>query len=153
MSELTDDFFAGKRPWSVIKDQVLKNYMSPYLAKVSRLNRPILLIDAYAGPGVFDDGSSGSPLIMCQAAETFAKGNYVAFFVNNDEAYQKKLDMIFQKEGWSRSAHALFADSHQLLQYLPSMLADQTVFLYLDPFGLNGCEFALLEPFFIGSNK
>ena len=99
----------GSVPWSVIKDQVLKNYMSPYLAKVSRLNRPILLIDAYAGPGVFDDGSSGSPLIMCQAAETFAKGNYVAFFVNNDEAYQKKLDMIFQKEGWSRSAHALFA--------------------------------------------
>jgi three-Cys-motif partner protein len=80
MSITTDDFFAGKRPWSIIKDQVLEQYMPGYLAKVNRLRRPILLIDGYAGPGVFDDGKPGSPLIMCAAAEKIAKGNYAAFF-------------------------------------------------------------------------
>ena len=76
MTEQNDDFFEGKRPWSVIKDEILGAYMSPYIAKVNRLKRRILLIDGYAGPGVFDDGSAGSPLIICQAAERFAKGNY-----------------------------------------------------------------------------
>src|SRR5258708_13006595 len=34
-----------------------------------------------------------------------------------------------------------------LLQTLPATLKDQSVFLYLDPFGPTGCEFALLQPF------
>ena len=77
-----DDFFEGKRPWSVIKDQVLKDYMSPYLAKIKNLKKPILLVDGYAGPGVFDDRQPGSPLIMCQAAAKATPGTYRAFFIN-----------------------------------------------------------------------
>lgn len=147
MSEADDDFFAGKRPWSIIKDQVLKSYMSPYIAKVSRLGRPILLIDGYAGPGVFGDGQPGSPLIMCQAADKFAKGRYRAIFINKDEKHHEKLEAVLRKANWSDSAQAILGDSSILLQMLPSTLKDQTVFLYLDPFGLKGCEFALLEPF------
>ena len=142
-----DDFFEGKRPWSIIKDQVLGSYMSPYLAKVNSLGRRILLIDGYAGPGVFGDRKPGSSLLMCQAAEKYAKGNYRAIFINKDEKYHKKLEGIIQSAGWSGSAQAILGDSTLLLQTLPSTFRDQTVFLYLDPFGLKGCEFALLMPF------
>jgi hypothetical protein len=54
MSENDEDFFAGKRPWSIIKDQVLQNYMTPYIAKVNKRGNPILLIDGYAGT-LFED--------------------------------------------------------------------------------------------------
>src|SRR2546423_6535902 len=147
MSDSDDDFFAGKRPWSIIKDQVLGSYMSPYIAKVNKLGRPILLIDGYAGPGAFDDGKPGSALLICHAAEKFAKGRYQAIFINKDEKYHKKLEGIIKAANWSGSAKAVLGDSIVLLQMLPSTLKDQTVFLYLDPFGLKGCEFALLEPF------
>ncbi len=146
MSEGTDKFFEGKRPWSIIKDKVLKGYMSPYIAKVNRLGRPILLIDGYAGPGVFKDGSPGSPMIMCHAAEKYAKGKYQAIFINKDEEYHKKLELVLHRANWS-SAHAVLGDSTVLLQTLPATFQDQTVFLYLDPFGLKGCEFSLLLPF------
>ena len=33
MVESSDEFFEGKRRWSKIKDEVLGNYMTPYLAK------------------------------------------------------------------------------------------------------------------------
>ncbi len=49
MGESSDDFFEGKRLWSKIKDEVLGNYMTPYLAKVNKRGQPILLIDGYAG--------------------------------------------------------------------------------------------------------
>ncbi len=147
MSVTDDDFFAGKRPWSLIKDEVLQNYMSPYLAKVSRLGRPILLIDGYAGPGVFGDDKPGSPLLMCQAAEKYAKGRYRAIFINKDENHHKKLKSVIQKHGFSNSAQAVLGDSTRLLQTLAKALKDETVFLYLDPFGLKGCEFSLLLPF------
>jgi three-Cys-motif partner protein len=147
VSEADEDFFAGKRPWSIIKDEVLGSYMSPYIAKVNSLGRPILLIDGYAGPGVFGDGKPGSPLLMCQAAERYAKGRYQAIFINKDEKYHKKLESVIQKANWSDSAQAILGDSNVLLRMLPTTLKDQTVFLYLDPFGLKGCEFTLLEPF------
>lgn len=147
MSEYEDDFFAGKRPWSVIKDQVLRSYMPPYLNKVKSLQKPILLIDGFAGPGVFDDHSPGSPLVMCQAAEKHAKGNYRAFFFNNKSHFHEKLTSILDKQGWLGAATPILGDTTKLLPQIPNLLRDQTVFLYLDPFGPTGCPYSLIEPF------
>ena len=147
MSDYEDDFFDGKRPWSVIKDQVLGSYMSPYLAKVKQLRKPILLIDGFAGPGVFEDGSVGSPLIMCQAADKFTKGNYQAFFFNKKPLFHTKLTGVLGRGGWLEAATPVLGDTTKLLPKLPIILKDQTVFLYLDPLGPTGCPFKLLEPF------
>lgn len=141
------DFFKGKRPWSVIKDQVLGDYMTPYLAKVNRLGQQILLIDGYAGPGRFEDGKAGSPLIICQAAERSARGNYQAIFVNKELAHHQKLCVVLERAGWTHTSSPIRGDTRRVLQVLPERLANETVFLYLDPFGPTGCEFSLLEPF------
>jgi len=147
MTEYEDDFFEGKRPWSIIKDQVLRSYMSPYLAKVKRLGKPIILFDGFAGPGVFDDNTAGSPLIMCQAARDQAPGNYKAFFINRKKKYHDRLESILDRGGWLGDATPILGDTTKILPLLPAMLRDQTVFLYLDPFGPTGCPFSLLEPF------
>src|SRR5579863_7343440 len=91
VSESSDDFFEGKRLWSKIKDEVLGKYMVPYLAKVNKRGQRILLIDGYAGPGVFEDGTFGSPIIMCEKAEEKVKGNYHAVFINKIKKYHDKL--------------------------------------------------------------
>jgi three-Cys-motif partner protein len=147
LTDTDDDFFEGKRPWSIIKDQVLKTYISPYLAKVNRLNRPIILFDGFAGPGVFEDGEPGSPLIMCQAAQKNASGNYQAFFVNKKKKYHDKLESILHKGGWHGPAQPLLGDTTKILPDLSNALRDHTAFLYLDPFGPSVSPFALLEPF------
>ena len=147
MSSTTDDFFEGKRPWSVIKDQVLRSYMPPYLAKVQKLGKPILLVDGYAGPGVFDGGEEGSPLIMCSACEKSAPDRYQAFFFNRDKRHHEKLQSVLQRRGWLDKVEPILGDTTRLLPLLRSRLRDQTVFLYLDPFGPTGCAFDLLEPF------
>ena len=141
-----DDFFKGKRPWSVIKDKVLANYMTPYLAKVNTLGKPILLIDGYAGPGVFLDGEPGSPVIMCGTAERTVKGKYQAIFVNKNKAHHEKLTAVIQRAGWTKSVQTILGDSTDLNKLLPPFY-NQTVFLYLDPFGLKGCNFDILLPF------
>ncbi len=147
MGESSDDFFEGKRLWSKIKDEVLGNYMSPYLAKVNKRGQPILLIDGYAGPGIFEDGTRGSPLIMCEKAEERARGNYHAIFINKERKYHERLLREIQQRGWLNSAEPRLGDTQLVLQEIPKALKDQTVFLYLDPFGPTGCDFNLLEPF------
>ena len=141
-----DDFFLGKRPWSLLKDRVLKDYMTPYLAKVARLGHPILLIDGFAGPGEFVDGSSGSPLIMCEAAEQYVPRRYHAVFVNRNPVFHRQLSEALQQRGWLGAAEPVLGDATDLLRQLPADLGTHTTFIYLDPFGLRGCEFSLLEP-------
>ena len=147
MVESSDEFFEGKRPWSKIKDEVLEKYMTPYLAKVNTRGQPILLIDGYAGPGVFEDDELGSPLIMCDKAEERAKGNYHAIFINNKRKYHERLLKEIQQRGWSNSAEPRLGDTQLVLRDIHKMLRGQTVFLYLDPFGPTGCDFDLLSPF------
>lgn len=148
----SNNFFVGKRPWSKIKDRVLGEYMVSYIAKVNRRGQPILLVDGYAGPGIFDDDTEGSPFIICKAAEKYAKGNYQAFFINKDKKHHNQLSQAIEKAGWSSSAKTILSDSTLFLQQLPYLIHKQTLFLYLDPFGLKGCEFDLLKPF-LGRNS
>lgn len=144
---MTDSFFKGKRPWSKIKDQILGSYMVPYLSKVAKLKKTIILIDAFAGPGKFDDGSAGSPLIICRIAERKVSGKYLAIFVNKNKTAHKRLCAVLQSSIAEANVLPILGSAEDLLTQIHPLLEDQTVFLYLDPFGLTGCEFSLLEPF------
>lgn len=145
-SKSSGGFFEGKRPWSAIKDSVLQGYLTPYLAKVNRLGQRVLLVDGFAGPGLFDDGTEGSPIIMCRAAHERAGSNYRAIFVNKERAYHDRLVAALAERGYTSNAQAIHGDARALLRELPGQLSADTAFIYLDPFGLEGADFALLEP-------
>jgi len=143
-----NDFFEGKRPWSRIKDRILGQYMSPYVAKVVKKGERLLLIDAFAGPGKFEkDDEAGSPLIICNAAKKHADGKYRAFFFNNEREHHEKLEAILRAGGWWPNAQAILGDAQDLLHAVTGIMKSQSVFLYLDPFGLKDCKFSTLEPF------
>jgi len=144
----TDDFFSAKRPWSRIKDAILGSYMSPYFAKLSKNpHHNFLIIDAFAGPGSFDDGSPGSPLIICEAAEKYAYGRYEAVFVNLDEDHHLQLQSTLEEANF-RHAKAIHGDSRDVLRKIHIRLNEPlTIFLYMDPFGLKDVSFDLIRPF------
>jgi three-Cys-motif partner protein len=148
-----ESFFKGKRPWSRVKDTVLGSYMPPYLTKVAKLGRQILLIDCFAGPGRFDDGKPGSPLIMCQMAEKYAKGSCICLFVNKEKSHHEKLQKILEPFIQKKTAFPIYGDSQALLREVQRLIKDHTLFLYLDPFGLKGCEFGAIKTLLERSNK
>ena len=119
MSKYDDNFFEGKRPWSHIKDEILFSYIPAYINKVKGLRRPIVLIDGYAGPGVFDDQQKGSPLVICSAAEKFAKGHYSAHFFNIKREFHEKLISVINKAGWSHSTHCYLGNSLKFINQIP----------------------------------
>ena len=53
-------FFDEKRHWSKRKDKILECYLTPYLSKIATQGHPVLIVDAFAGPGKFGDGEPGS---------------------------------------------------------------------------------------------
>jgi three-Cys-motif partner protein len=137
-----DEFFDRKRPWSHIKDEVVGCYMPPYLNKVKGLRHKILLVDAFAGPGIYEgeDVSAryGSPLIIAREAEKYVPNDYVAFFFNKRKKHHTQLAQNLLDMGLPpQKAIAVHGDSRELLKILQGQITNQTLFVYLDPFGLS----------------
>jgi three-Cys-motif partner protein len=146
MKEIESSFFTEKRPWSRIKDGVLGKYLPPYLSKVSHLGRRIVIIDCFAGAGKFSDGSAGSPLIICQQIAQHAPNNAVAYFVNKGPNHHAVLSRTLERFTKAGFAHPVLGNSEGFLNEIREHLSDETLFVYLDPFGLKGCGFDSIQP-------
>ena len=141
MKPIDASFFDGKRPWSRIKDRVLGAYLPPYLCKVRRLPQPIQIVDCFAGCGKFRDGSAGSPLIICQEIKQHAPGRATAYFINKRSAHHEALTHTITGFTAAGIAHPILGQSQTFLADLTRRLTNESLFVYLDPFGIKGCTF------------
>ena len=55
------------KPHTLGKHMVLENYMQAWLPIMTRWNGRVLFIDAFAGPGEYECGERGSPVIALHA--------------------------------------------------------------------------------------
>lgn len=147
MNVIDKGFFEEKREWSKIKDQILGGYLPPYLTKVGKLGKKIVLIDAFAGPGKFADGTAGSPLIISHTADKFVPSQHIVIFVNKKKLNHDNLCYLFKKKIDEGKVIPINGDARMLLSKLENILNDETLLLYLDPFGLKGCDFKSILPF------
>ncbi len=146
-------FFEGKRPWSKIKDQILIDYLPPYLNKVKNLQRRIILVDGFAGPGYFEDGSFGSPYFICKIADKYLKSRFIAIFVNKEKQHHDKLTSSIKDYIESNCAFTIHGTANDLLEKLKIILSDETIFIYLDQFGIAGFDFNSLLPYISRTQK
>ncbi len=140
MSHRADrSFFEKKREWSLRKDQILDHYLQPYLAKTTRLRPPILLVDGFAGPGRFEDGEPGSPLIMCKHATAVAAGgkSIRVLCIESDHDLFVQLKANLQAIDIADPREGAFA---AVLPEIAALAKTNTVFLYVDPFAISGLE-------------
>lgn len=141
MKPIESSFFDGKRPWSRIKDRVLGAYLPPYLRKLQRLPQPIVVVDCFAGRGKFSDGTPGSPLIICQEITAHAPNRATAYFVNKRPAHHEALSRTIKGFTDAGIATTILSRSQTFLADLTRQLANESLFVYLDPFGIKGCTF------------
>jgi three-Cys-motif partner protein len=137
------NFFAEKREWSKLKDQILDHYLAPYLAKVTFSGRPTRIADCFAGRGRFDDGSPGSPLIIAA---------HVARQL--DRTTPPDLKAIFIEQKYATELEANLADAPGceviagdyegcVTHFLAGPLdRDRNYFFYVDPYGIKSLDFA-----------
>jgi len=151
--ETEKSFFKEKRSWSVIKDRVLSGYMKPYLAKLGTTQLPIILMDSFAGPGKFEDGTPGSPLIMCQMAARYGHGRCRCLFINKNKSHHRILTKTLDGFIKKKVAFTVAGESSILSSQLIATNKNFVLFGYFDPFGLKGCEFASIEKLLKRSNN
>ena len=135
------NFFAKKKKWSELKDTILKNYLKPYIAKISKTNRPLTIIDCFAGKGKFDDSSQGSPIIIMEQIKNFKTTNNLsqinAIFI--ESKYYEDLNYNLKDYDDFKILKGTFEEN---IFSLLKINADNNLFIYIDPYGFKSLDFS-----------
>lgn len=142
MSKKNDDFFAEKKPWSKVKDELLACYLKPYVLKILYTRKPLAYVDCFAGKGKFDDGSLGSPLIALDilqqgliSTKLEGKVRIRAAFI--DLNYASDLEANLSDYTGVKIIRGSYEDT------IDELLKSQkgcNVFLYIDPYGIKALD-------------
>ncbi|MDB5350669.1 MAG: hypothetical protein JWN86_1916 [Planctomycetota bacterium] len=135
------DFFDKKREWSKYKDFILGYYLTPYISKLHKLNRPIIIIDCFAGRGEFRDGEPGSPLIIARAVKPWHdKGVPIrCLFIEDDpKNYEHLSTIMVDYRGFCETRLGSFDDQ---LDQIARLAQSNSLFLYIDPYTIRGLIF------------
>lgn len=143
------EFFEEKKPWSRRKDFILEYYLDPYLSAIQRVRRPILIVDCCAGPGCFDDGEPGSPIIICERVkQVLTKGSTVDISVRCIESDADLFKSLEQNLSEYEFAAARFGTFSEYLPRIANAAESHSTFLYIDPFAIEGLEWNGLDQVF-----
>lgn len=140
-------FFKAKRAWSSVKDKIVGDYIACYLKTIQHRHRPILIVDAFAGPGRFGDGSLGSPLIICQEIDKAPKSGIGVgcLFADAHPAHRTALEAHLSDYINKGISEKPVSDCSEALSRALQIGRGSTLFFYLDPYGIKDLDFEMIK--------
>lgn len=143
-------------PHTKAKHEILKRYLRAWTPILAQGGFPqILYIDGFAGPGRYEGGEEGSPVIALNAALAHRDritGEMLFQFIEKDSdraaMLRRVLDEIPKPSNFKiRISTATFEEStREILEYCKSRgRALPPTFAFVDPFGWTGIPFSLLR--------
>ena len=153
MTKRNDNFFSKKKIWSVVKDDLLKCYLTPYVAKILNTRKPLLYVDCFAGAGKFEDGTLGSPLIALNifverlTESSTEQGNRFveANFIESDHTEALAVNLA-PYHSYNDLKVSMYAGKYE--RRIHEILEDKSyynLFLYIDPYGIKHLDFSFLS--------
>ena len=145
------------QPHTVAKHTILQRYLEAWFPILSTYNGRIIYYDGFAGPGVYSGDEKGSPLIALDVAKNHQdklRGDLVFIFVEEDKDRAENLRDIIERETLPKNYDVQIknkkfeTDLGQILDYLDEKnLHIAPTFAFIDPFGITGLPFSLIERF------
>lgn len=134
-----EEFFAQRRAAAAFKHGLLKRYPKVFASKAGSLTSGrVVFLDGYAGPGRYDDGADGSPLLFVKAAQSMGElRNVTGLFVEQHPGRCERLrEVLAGAAGSSDIQYRVFEGD--LGAHIPVLLPQAVgaaLFAFLDPFG------------------
>ena len=148
------------QPHTVAKHHILRYYLDEWFPILGRAHQSLRYIDGFAGPGEYEGGEDGSPIIALRSVERhkqfeiFAQaGSTIEFlFVEKDPCYHRTLELKIRESSWPRAfsiepKHGEFENvlSRLLDDVASGRRAMPPTLIFIDPFGPSGFSMELLE--------
>ena len=140
------------------KHLILKHYLDGWFPILGYSNGRLLFIDGFAGPGKYEHGELGSPLIALECvkrhkdADRLRQVEIVCFFIESDKERARHLEYLLAHQtlppGTICQVLPGTFDDHMtgILDYLDEQKAQLApAFVMIDPFGVKGSPMNVIE--------
>jgi three-Cys-motif partner protein len=124
-----------------LKHEVLRQHLAVYV-RTTGSRAPVVLLDGYAGPGQYAEGSPGSPRLMVDTAKALQDRDVHCVFVERDRQHWQQLRELLAELG-DDDSEPLCGKLEERLDEILARAAGKSLFVFLDPFGL-AIPFAML---------
>lgn len=146
-------------PHTKAKHEILRRYLGAWFPILSRYSGRIIYLDGFAGPGVYEGGEYGSPVIALQTAVTHVLSSQLAeteiffFFIEKDQDRAKKLKEVLENKFPKLPKNINYtvqgAEFAPTFEQVLDMLDKQDrkiapTFAFIDPFGFSGLPMKLI---------
>lgn len=143
------------KPHTRAKHEILRRYLGAWFPILGSGNTRVVYIDGFCGPGRYQDGEDGSPIIALKEAmshsKLLAKNKLTFLFLDEREDRINQLKEEIEGMNLPPNFTALplcgkFEELEELLNHLKSegkQLAP--TFVFIDPFGFSGLPFRLVQ--------
>ncbi|HCS91297.1 MAG: three-Cys-motif partner protein TcmP [Thiohalocapsa sp. PB-PSB1] len=131
-----DHRFGG--PWTLIKLDVLRQYLSAYTTALKKQAFELVYIDAFAGSGDFSPGSGESQQVGSVRIALDTPGFHRYCFIEQNSRRYRELEAIKQQHP-EKQIELFRGDANQVLPDLLRTLSPKNWrgVVFLDPYGLN----------------
>jgi len=155
------NFFEKQTVSSKIKASIISEYFPSYCKIISTVHKPkaIRYIDLFAGPGIYEDGSPSTPILIgrrCNESD-FLRQSVRMFFNDNEHIAALKSNFLTEFPEGTFTHKPFFADrTVGETEAITKFLCESTMnnnkndypsLLFIDPFGYKGIETNVLSQF------
>ena len=146
-------------PHTQAKHHILRYYVNEWFPILGRSSRSLRYIDGFAGPGEYEGGESGSPIIVLRAIQRHQQfGNFSEegkgielLFVEKIPEYYRSLERKIREGSWPSafSVDVKYGEFEDVMTQLMDDIATDTVQMpptlaFIDPFGPAGFSMEML---------
>jgi three-Cys-motif partner protein len=132
-------FFEELQGAAVFKHALLRQYLRPFVTKIGSRSTggQVAYLDAFAGAGMYDDGSPGSPRLALETAEALSAFRELrCYFVESNSNNFERLSELIASSQVVGKAKAMRGDAAHYLQPVLDDVGDLPLLVFVDPFGL-----------------
>lgn len=151
----TDPFFRDRKEWSKYKHQILRNYLTIWVRKLSSRHKLLTFLDLCAGAGGYDTGEEGSPVIAARMNSDPAviKNGAALLVVACEEKPETAVELRKALRTWTEAtpprAVVLEGNFTNLLGDIVPRTRDVPTLFFLDPYGMKDVSIAAVRPILI----
>ena len=129
-------FFKEQRPAAVLKHGILHRYLRVFASKTGSTapGHRVAYLDGYSGPGQYQNGIPGSPMLAAKTAQILGEiRNLEGFYVEKDEETFVQLHKVL-----AQTDHTFRCYQGDVEDHLPEIMkavGAAPLFAFFDPFG------------------
>lgn len=146
MTPTNPDFFDDLKDWSERKLQLLENYVAA-ASKIMGIIGQVYYIDGFAGEGIYDDGSKGSPVRIAELAQQYKREAkpYSLTCINIEENKKRFTNLQSATAQFGNLVLNLQGTFTSNISRILREIGNQPTICFLDPFGLKGIDWVGVE--------